>query len=183
MKFRWGGGCDFRNREPSSWDMTKKETRKQERNQMNPKSRRKARLRAAARAPEWVRRPAAQKGGNRTSRFETGSHGAASDVRRIDPSTGNVISVEAARAPNSPGPIRKPRRRARRPSNAITISDGGPPCPRCGADTLIRVHGPKWRQPTDRFFYLKWYKCVSIGCPTTEIMPPEYRVYPPGLGQ
>lgn len=135
------------------------------------------RKRRAARAPEWVRRPAAQIGGNTDRLRHQGTFGPASDVRHIDPRTGCVISIERARGPDDPQPVEKIDPTRRKP-NAITISTNGPPCPRCARSMLIRVHGPGWQIPIDRGFYLKWFKCQTRECPTTEIMPKEYRCEP-----
>jgi hypothetical protein len=55
----------------------------------------------------------------------------------------------------------------------------GPPCPRCKRATEVREHrviGEK--QLRAPFYYSRWYRCTNAECPTTLIMPNEFRVYP-----
>lgn len=55
----------------------------------------------------------------------------------------------------------------------------GPPCPRCGHDTQVRVHkritDKLLRQP---FYYSEWYYCSNKRCRTSLLMPDKFKVYP-----
>jgi hypothetical protein len=54
----------------------------------------------------------------------------------------------------------------------------GPPCPRCRRPMEIRGHARiREKQRRQPFYYSRWYRCPHTDCPTTLVMPPEFRVF------
>lgn len=69
----------------------------------------------------------------------------------------------------------------RKKNRPKVVAEGriGPPCPRCGQDTQVRVH-PKitdklLKQP---FYYSEWYYCMNNRCKTSLLMPEKFKVFP-----
>jgi hypothetical protein len=67
-------------------------------------------------------------------------------------------------------------RRRRRAKEAETIALDGPPCPRCRNLMHVRSHGPGWEPIPGRAYYSRWYRCANRSCPTTEVMPKEFKI-------
>jgi hypothetical protein len=54
----------------------------------------------------------------------------------------------------------------------------GPPCPRCRRPMQIRQHDKiRRKQRRQPFYYSRWYLCTHSDCPTTLVMPREFRVF------
>jgi hypothetical protein len=68
-------------------------------------------------------------------------------------------------------------RRAGKRGAVVVVPEAGPPCPRCGRATDIRLHrtvgARELRKP---FYYARWYFCANRKCRTTTIMPEEFKV-------
>jgi hypothetical protein len=64
------------------------------------------------------------------------------------------------------------------PKGTVSCGLNGPHCPRCGWPMQVREHRRiKARHRRQPYYHTRWYCCMTEGCPTTLVMPPEHRVW------
>jgi len=91
---------------------------------------------------------------------------------RVDDTTGEGLCPSAATAQENIS------RRENISENTQRKIFNGPPCPRCARPMEIRQHDKiHQKQRPQTFYYSRWYRCTHADCPTTLVMPPEFRVF------
>ena len=58
----------------------------------------------------------------------------------------------------------------------------GPACRNCSNPTVRWVHSDSWAPTPGVGYFTEWYECITFGCRTRQIMPPEFYVSPHTLG-
>ena len=115
------------------------------------------------------------------------SKGAASDVRIIDPVTGEVVSTIARKLTTDWSPVRKHEKqqhkheaKTEKPSvrgNVNILGFDGPPCPRCKTPMQVREYAVITEKLLRKPCYCaRWYYCANPKCRTKAVYADEYMV-------
>jgi hypothetical protein len=67
---------------------------------------------------------------------------------------------------------------SRKKRKYVTVSEDGPPCPRCGRPMQVREHDRiRERQLRQPFYYSRWFRCMHKDCKTTIVHRDEFKVW------